>query len=318
MVPKSVRLAAPRNISLFQRTVSERIGTPMETFLSLDLRISINMLIKLTSNCSTHDWYRMPSVGVCWPCIAKVKTTFTCIVRKRKLNRKTMFTVLSRRGKSRWNRKLKRTHHRSPSKQLDPPQPRTHSRTLSFLSARYYSNDRERRVSEYATSNQEHRFSTPPSRNLSVSTTPIFRRSLKNCPTYSTQSTSESEANQVDLPMIASILCVCRWWYISSDCYWKQWTSISNDDIDFLSNVGFFLFLFFLSLIKKKVPVKFLFSNVWFIDWEAVNWHERKIVNDVTDRKRREEQRRITLASFLDILRDQTTPTNLCHDSRIF
>lgn len=119
--------------------------------------------------------------------------------------------------------KLKRTHHRSPSKQLDPPQPRTPSRTLSFLSARYYSNDRERRVSEYATSNQDQRFSTPPSRNLSVSTTPIFRRSLKHCPKYLTQSTSESEANQVDLPMIASI-------YVSVDDDTSAATVIESDE----------------------------------------------------------------------------------------
>ena len=116
--------------------------------------------------------------------------------------------------------KLKRTHHRPPSKQLEPPRPQSHSRTLSFLSARHYSNDGERRVSEYATSNQEQRFSTPPPRNLSVSTTPIFRRSLRNYPKYLTQSTSESEATPVDLPSI----------FVSVDDDTSTATVIENDE----------------------------------------------------------------------------------------
>jgi hypothetical protein len=102
--------------------------------------------------------------------------------------------------------KLKRTHHRQnqpPSQQHH--QSRPHSKTISISPIRYNSNDRERRVSEYGSMNPEYRFSTPPVRNFSVSTNPTLRRSLKHYPKYSTQSTTESETTQGDLPMITSI-----------------------------------------------------------------------------------------------------------------
>lgn len=103
--------------------------------------------------------------------------------------------------------KLKRTHHHHTQQQQQQQQHHTrpHAQTLAILPGRYNSNDQERRISEYAIMNQEYRFSTPPSRNCSISINPTFRRSLKNYPKYSTQSTSESETTQGDLPMIASI-----------------------------------------------------------------------------------------------------------------
>jgi hypothetical protein len=93
--------------------------------------------------------------------------------------------------------KLKRTHHHHT-------QPRPHSNTLSILPLQHNSNDQERRISDYATKNFEQRFSTPPSRNY-VATNPTLRRSLKYCQKYSTQSTTESETTQGELPMITSI-----------------------------------------------------------------------------------------------------------------
>jgi hypothetical protein len=93
--------------------------------------------------------------------------------------------------------KLKRTHHQNQ-------QPRPHSKTLSLLPIRQNSNDQERRISDYATKNSEQRFSTPPSRNYTITTNPLLRRSLKHYQKYSTQSTSESETNQGDIPLITS------------------------------------------------------------------------------------------------------------------
>jgi hypothetical protein len=52
--------------------------------------------------------------------------------------------------------------------------------------------------------NQEYRFSTPPLRNYSLARNLSIRRSLKYYPKYSTQSTSESETTQVDIPLIKS------------------------------------------------------------------------------------------------------------------
>jgi len=104
--------------------------------------------------------------------------------------------------------KLKRTHHQnqqSPPQQQQQCQARPHANTLSILPIRQISNDQERRISEYASMNQEHRFSTPPLRNCSISINPTFRRSLKHYTKYSTQSTIESDTTQCDLPMIASI-----------------------------------------------------------------------------------------------------------------
>jgi hypothetical protein len=95
--------------------------------------------------------------------------------------------------------KLKRTHHQ----QQYPIRP--HSKTFSILPIRHNSNDQDRRISEYATMNNEYRFSTPPLRNSTLSINPLLRRSLKHHPKYSTQSTSESKTTQSDLPMITSI-----------------------------------------------------------------------------------------------------------------
>jgi hypothetical protein len=97
--------------------------------------------------------------------------------------------------------KLKRTHHQ----QQYPIRP--HSNTLSILPIRHNSNDQDRRISDYATMNNEYRFSTPPLQNSTLLINPLLRRSLKRHPKYSTQSTSESETTQGDLPMITSI-CV--------------------------------------------------------------------------------------------------------------
>jgi hypothetical protein len=104
--------------------------------------------------------------------------------------------------------KLKRTHHQqNPSPQH---QTRPHSHTLSIFPIRHNSNDRERRVSEYATMTHEYRFSTPPLGHSSLSISPTSRRSLKHYPKYSTQSTMESEIAQADSPIITNI-------YISTD-----------------------------------------------------------------------------------------------------
>lgn len=105
--------------------------------------------------------------------------------------------------------KLKRTHHQQQQQSVSPlvrhqPQIQSHSKTLSILPIRNNSKDQERRISEYATQNSEYRFSTPPLRN-SLSINPTLRRSLKNYPKYSTQSTSESETTQTDAPMFTSV-----------------------------------------------------------------------------------------------------------------
>ena len=97
--------------------------------------------------------------------------------------------------------KLKRTHHHHP--QSNPIRP--HANTFSLLPLRQNSNDQERRISEYAAKNNEYRFSTPPSRNYSLSIQPSLRRSLKHYPKYSTQSTTESETTQGDQPVLTSI-----------------------------------------------------------------------------------------------------------------
>jgi hypothetical protein len=96
--------------------------------------------------------------------------------------------------------KLKRTHHHQQQYPIQH-----HSNTLSILPIRQNSNDQERRISDYTTMNNEYRFSTPPLRNSTLSINPLFVRSLKNYPKYSTQSTSESETTQGDLPIITSI-----------------------------------------------------------------------------------------------------------------
>jgi len=106
--------------------------------------------------------------------------------------------------------KLKRTHHHNQQQQQQKYQARPHANTLSILPIRQNSNDQERRISEYASTNQEHRFSTPPSRNCSIPINPQFRRSLKHYAKYSTQSTTESEPTLGDLPMITSV-------YVSTD-----------------------------------------------------------------------------------------------------
>ncbi len=98
--------------------------------------------------------------------------------------------------------KLKRTHHHP---QHPTYQARPHSHTLSVLPIQHNSKDQERRISEYVSMNDEYRFSTPPLRNVSLSTNPLLRRSLKHYPKYSTQSTTESETTQGDLPIITSI-----------------------------------------------------------------------------------------------------------------
>ncbi|CAF2521070.1 unnamed protein product [Rotaria sp. Silwood2] len=113
--------------------------------------------------------------------------------------------------KTKMKSKLKRTHHRTNQQQQQPQQQqqqqqiRSHSNTLSILSIRQNSNDQERRISDYARMNNEYRFSTPPSRNCPLTTNSPFRRSLRHYPKYTTQSTSESETTQNDLPMITSI-----------------------------------------------------------------------------------------------------------------
>ncbi|CAF1241796.1 unnamed protein product [Rotaria sp. Silwood1] len=100
--------------------------------------------------------------------------------------------------------KLKRTHHRNyPQQQQQLIRP--HSNTVSILPIQQNSNDQERRISDYARMNHEYRFSTPPSRNCPLTTTLPFRRSLRHYPKYTTQSTTESETTQNDLPMITSI-----------------------------------------------------------------------------------------------------------------
>lgn len=117
--------------------------------------------------------------------------------------------------------KLKRTHHHQ-TQQQQQQQVRTHAKTLSILPVRHISNDQERRISDFASMNQELRFSTPPARNYSMSINPTLRRSLKNYPKYSTQSTSESETTASDLPMIASI-------YVSIDNDETTKTILEND-----------------------------------------------------------------------------------------
>ncbi|CAF4577995.1 unnamed protein product, partial [Rotaria sp. Silwood1] len=99
--------------------------------------------------------------------------------------------------------KLKRTHHRNYPQQQQLIRP--HSNTVSILPIQQNSNDQERRISDYARMNHEYRFSTPPSRNCPLTTTLPFRRSLRHYPKYTTQSTTESETTQNDLPMITSI-----------------------------------------------------------------------------------------------------------------
>jgi hypothetical protein len=107
--------------------------------------------------------------------------------------------------------KLKRTHHNHQQQQQQQyVQARPHSNTLSVVSTHQNSNDHERRISEYATMNNEYRFSTPPLRNYSFSTAPTLRRSLKHYPKYATQSTSESETTQGDPTLMTSI-------YVSAD-----------------------------------------------------------------------------------------------------
>ncbi|CAF3782471.1 unnamed protein product [Rotaria magnacalcarata] len=108
--------------------------------------------------------------------------------------------------------KLKRTHHHHSCQQQ--PQTRPHSNTFSILSLRQNSNDQERRIAEYVKMNNEYRFSTPPPPSSSSSSSsynrPLekksaIRRSLRHFPQYATQSTTESEPTQTDLPMITSI-----------------------------------------------------------------------------------------------------------------
>ena len=102
--------------------------------------------------------------------------------------------------------KLKRTHHHQVQQQQQSQHPsRPHSNTLSVLPSRQNSNDQERRISEYASMNNEFRFSTPPLRNSTLSMTPTLRRSLKHYSKYSTQSTTESEPPAGDLPVITSV-----------------------------------------------------------------------------------------------------------------
>jgi hypothetical protein len=99
--------------------------------------------------------------------------------------------------------KLKRTHHHQQQSQVQP-------NILSIVPIRQHSKEYERRVLEYATVHNEYRFSTPPLRHISSSITPTSRRSLRYYPKYLTQSTSESETTQGELPMITSI-------YVSAD-----------------------------------------------------------------------------------------------------
>ncbi|CAF3520327.1 unnamed protein product [Rotaria socialis] len=100
--------------------------------------------------------------------------------------------------------KLKRTHHHHHSYQQQP-QTRPHSNTFSILSLRQNSNDQEQRIAEYVKMNDEYRFSTPSSSyNRPVEKNPTIRRSLRHFPQYTTQSTTESDPTQNDLPMITS------------------------------------------------------------------------------------------------------------------
>jgi hypothetical protein len=90
---------------------------------------------------------------------------------------------------------------KSKSKRTYTEQYRPHSKTLSNVPLRTTNIDYDRRLLEYVTMQKENSSSLyhPPR-----STAPLVRRSLKNYPKYSTQSTSESEPTQ-DSPLIKSI-----------------------------------------------------------------------------------------------------------------
>lgn len=100
--------------------------------------------------------------------------------------------------------KLKRTNLRQ-QKQQEQNEGSTKARAFSMFPVRCVSNDQERRISEYAMTNSNFRFSSPPIGSLSAAPNRILRRSLKHYPKYSTQSTSESEANNIDLQRTSTI-----------------------------------------------------------------------------------------------------------------
>ena len=97
--------------------------------------------------------------------------------------------------KSKMKSKLKRTHQRHHIM-------RPHANTVTTIPIRNNSNERS---FDHPSITREFRYSTPASRTVSAAITPSTRRSLIHYPKYSTQSTSESEATQGEIPMITSI-----------------------------------------------------------------------------------------------------------------
>ncbi|CAF1484694.1 unnamed protein product [Adineta steineri] len=95
--------------------------------------------------------------------------------------------------------KLKHTHP-----QLEQTS-RPHANTLSILPYRLHYNNYDRYPLENIPSvNNEYQNTRSIQQHYSVSTTPSIRRSLKNYPKFSTQSTSESEGTQGELATFTS------------------------------------------------------------------------------------------------------------------
>jgi hypothetical protein len=97
--------------------------------------------------------------------------------------------------------KLKRTH---PQLLQHQQQLRPHSNTFSILPLRYNNNEYEQRLLENVTTHNENQCSTSPSHVYSRTRSPLVRRNLKNCPQFTTQSTSESDTTQGEVQVITS------------------------------------------------------------------------------------------------------------------
>ncbi|UJR20782.1 hypothetical protein I4U23_023895 [Adineta vaga] len=89
--------------------------------------------------------------------------------------------------------KLKHTH---PQLQQAA---RPHANTLSILPNQLSKNDYELYILENISTQHGYKYSTPPIQRCSNQRTQSIRRSFRNCPKYSTQSTSESETTQVEV-----------------------------------------------------------------------------------------------------------------------
>ncbi|CAF0985027.1 unnamed protein product [Rotaria sp. Silwood1] len=107
-----------------------------------------------------------------------------------------------------WKIKMKSKLKRAPPH----PQHQTcsHSNTFLMSSVGYNCDDQDQHLLEYDNTNNESPHLIQPSDHYATSISPSVRRSLKHYPKYLTQSTSESETTQGEVPATTSI-------YVSTD-----------------------------------------------------------------------------------------------------